>query len=64
MTTFALLVSQASIAWAQPFEISNSWLEGFDDWASEIGNMKAEDFQFSLGVGVGITPDLCRWQKI
>jgi outer membrane protein len=63
VTTFALLVSQASTAWAQPFETSTSWLEGFDDWASEIGNMKAEDFQLSLGAGVGITPDYAGGKK-
>jgi outer membrane scaffolding protein for murein synthesis (MipA/OmpV family) len=42
---------------AQPFETSTSWLQGFDDWISEIGTMKAEDFQFSVGAGVGMTPD-------
>lgn len=51
------LTSPITTAWAQPFEASTSWLEGFDDWADEIGSMKAEDFQFSLGTGVGITPD-------
>jgi outer membrane protein len=57
LALLALLTSPATTAWAQPFETSTSWLEGFDDWASEIGNMKAEDFQFSLGTGVGMTPD-------
>lgn len=42
---------------AQPFEASTSWLQGFDDWISEIGQMKAKDFQFSIGTGMGLTPD-------
>lgn len=42
---------------AQPFETSTSWLQGFDDWISEIGQMKAKDFQFSIGAGMGLTPD-------
>jgi outer membrane protein len=32
-------------------------LQGFDDWINEIGAMKVEDFQFSLGGGVGMTTD-------
>lgn len=53
----ALTCMSAPIVHAQPFETSNSWLQGFDDWISEIGAMKAADFQFSLGAGVGVTPD-------
>jgi outer membrane protein len=53
----ALTCMAVQTAHAQPFETSTSWLQGFDDWISEIGAMKAEDFQFSLGTGVGLTPD-------
>lgn len=42
---------------AQPFETTTSWLQGFDDWISELDQMQRKDFQFSLGAGIGVTPD-------
>lgn len=33
------------------------WFEGFDDWINELGAIKAEDFTFGIGAGVGTTPD-------
>ncbi|MDX2142663.1 MAG: MipA/OmpV family protein [Rhodospirillaceae bacterium] len=57
LTAAAVIAASATAALAQPFETSTSWLQGFDDWISEIGAMKATDFQFSLGTGVGLTTD-------
>jgi outer membrane protein len=50
-------IGQSPAPHAQPFENSTTWLQGFDDWISEVGQMKAQDFQFSLGTGVGFAPD-------
>lgn len=44
-------------AFAQPLESSASWLQGFDDWISELSEIKANDFQWSVGGGLGATPD-------
>lgn len=53
----AALLGPATIASAQPFETSTSWLEGFDDWINELSAMKMDDFQFAVGAGVGTTAD-------
>jgi len=54
---FASFFGMPVTANAQPFEDSTSWLEGFDDWAEELDQMKAEDFKFSIGAGAGTTAD-------
>ncbi len=47
----------ASPSTAQPFESSATWLQGFDDWISELSQVKATDFQWSVGAGAGTSPD-------
>jgi outer membrane scaffolding protein for murein synthesis (MipA/OmpV family) len=50
-------VTMFGTAAAQQFESSASWLQGFDDWLSELTDVRAEDVQWSVGAGLGTTPD-------
>ena len=54
---FCAAVLFASPSAAQPFESSATWLQGFDDWISELSQVKATDFQWSVGAGMGTAPD-------
>ena len=52
------LTVNASAVRAQSFSSGSAgWFDGFDDWLSDLGDIKVEDFQFSLGAGVGLAPD-------
>jgi outer membrane scaffolding protein for murein synthesis (MipA/OmpV family) len=57
LTAVTLGLGLPQMASAQTLGESNTWLEGFDDWLDEISDAKKDDFSFSLGAGVGTTPD-------
>ncbi|MBL8645552.1 MAG: MipA/OmpV family protein [Rhodospirillaceae bacterium] len=57
LVAILLVLSPQIPAQAQDFGNSNTWLEGFDDWLDEISQMKRENWQMGIGVGLGTTPD-------
>lgn len=53
----AVVVGLSTPVVAQSLDSSSSWLQGFDDWISELSEVKATDFQWSVGAGMGVAPD-------